>query len=66
MQIDKQQILTMLQGRGKHDQVTQADAELPDQVDTNQHASILDKLGINIGDLLGGGGRGGIAGTLGL
>ena len=74
MQIDKQQILSMLRDKGDHDQADQADAQLPDQVDTEQHGGILDKLGINVGDLLGGGAAGGedggkaggIAGKLGL
>ena len=45
----------------------QAESELPDQVDTDQHADLLGKLGINPADLLGGlGGAGGIAGKLGL
>lgn len=58
MQIDKQQILSMLQGMGHHDQASQADAQLPDQVDTDQHGGILDSLGINLGSLLGGSGGG--------
>jgi hypothetical protein len=66
MQIDKAQILSLLQNLGDHDKAAQADSELPDQVDTEQHAGLLDKLGINVGDLLGGGGAGGIAGKLGL
>ena len=66
MQIDKQQILSLLQALGNHDQAGQADAELPDQVDTEEHAGLLDKLGINVGDLLGGGGLSGITGKLGL
>ena len=69
MQIDKQQIIAMLQGLGQHDKAGAADAELPDQVDTATHAGLLDKLGINVSDLLGGaggGGLGGIAGKLGL
>ncbi len=73
MQIDKQQILTLLQGMGHHDQADQADAQLPDQVDTDQHANILSSLGINLPELLGGaggngepGGLGGIVGKLGL
>ena len=65
MQIDKQQILTLLKGRGEHDKATQADADLPDQVDTDQHAGQLSKLGIKPGDLLGGA-AGSIAGKLGL
>lgn len=66
MEIDKQQILSLLKSKGNHDQASQADAELPDQVDTEQHAGLLDKLGINVGDLLGGGGLGGLKGKLGL
>lgn len=74
MNIDKQQILSLLQGQGNADQVSRAETELPDQVDTDQHAGLLDKLGINLPDLLGGnagpggeqGGIGGIAGKLGL
>lgn len=66
MQIDKQQILSLLRDRGQSDQAEKADAELPNQVDTEQHSGLLDKLGINIGDILGGGAAGGIAGKLGL
>ena len=65
MQIDKQQIITKLTELGQQDKATRADQELPDQVDTDQHASLLDKLGINISDLLGGT-AGNIAGQLGL
>ncbi len=66
MQIDKAQIISLLQQAGDHDKANQADSELPDQVDTDQHAGLLDKLGIDVGSLLGGGGIGGIAGKLGL
>jgi len=65
MNIDKQQILDLLRTQGKDDQAQQAESELPDQVDTDQHAGLLEKLGININDLLGGA-AGGIAGKLGL
>lgn len=65
MNIDKQQILELLRSQGKGDQAQQADSELPEQVDTDQHAGLLDKLGINLADLLGGS-AGGIAGKLGL
>lgn len=64
MQIDKQQIIAMLTSRGDHDTAARAEAELPDQVDTDQHSSILDKLGINLPDLPGG--LGGIANKIGL
>jgi hypothetical protein len=65
MNIDKQQILELLRSQGKGDQAQQADSELPEQVDTDQHAGLLQKLGINIDDLLGGA-AGGIAGKIGL
>lgn len=65
MNIDKQQILDLLRQQGKGDQAQQAETELPDQVDTDQHAGLLEKFGINPSDLLGGA-AGGIAGKLGL
>lgn len=65
MQIDKQQIIAKLTELGQQDKASQADQELPEQVDTDQHAGLLDKLGINLADLLGGS-AGGIAGKLGL
>jgi hypothetical protein len=65
MQIDKQQIIAKLTQLGQQDKAAQAENELPDQVDTDQHAGLLDKLGINVSDLLGGA-AGGIAGKLGL
>ena len=69
MQIPKEQILELLRSRGQDDQAQQADGELPDQVDTEQHAGILQKFGLDPGDLvgmLGGGGGGGLGGKLGL
>jgi hypothetical protein len=65
MNIDKQQIIDLLRSRGKEDQAQQAEKELPDQVDTDQHAGLLERFGINVNDLLGGA-AGGIAGKLGL
>ena len=47
MQIPKDKILEMLQQQGKGDQVDQAKQELPDQVDTDQHADLLQKFGLN-------------------
>ena len=68
MQIPKEQILELLRSRGEDQKASQADSELPEQVDTEQHAGILQKLGIDPGDLLGalGGGAGGLGGKLGL
>jgi hypothetical protein len=53
MEIPKEQILDLLRQQGKDDQVGQADQELPDKVDTDQHAGLLEKFGINPADLLG-------------
>ncbi len=65
MEIDKQQIIEMLKNRGDHDKATQAQSDLPDKVDTDQHSSLLSKFGINPADLLGGA-AGGIGEKLGL
>ncbi len=64
MQIPKDMILKMLMDRGQGDQATQADQELPSHVDTDQHAGLLSKFGLDIGDVMrfaggGGGGEGG-------
>lgn len=64
-EVDKQQNLALLKGRGEHDKATQAEADLPDQIDTDQDSGPLSTFGINPADLLGGAG-GGIAGKLGL
>ena len=64
MQIPKGQILEFLRSRGEQDKAGQADQELPDQVDTDQHADVLRRLGIDPQDLLGQ--LGGLGGKLGL
>ena len=53
MQIPKEQILEYLRSRGENDKVGQAEQELPGQVDTDQHADILHRLGIDPQELLG-------------
>ncbi|WP_026550504.1 hypothetical protein [Arthrobacter sp. Br18] len=64
MQIDKSQIIDMLKSQGKGDSAGQAESELPDKVDPEQHADLLSKFGINPKDLLGkfSGGLGGLGG----
>ncbi|MDQ0862770.1 hypothetical protein [Arthrobacter globiformis] len=52
MQIDKAQILEFLRSQGDNDKAAQAETQLPDQVDTDQHAGLLSQLGINPADLL--------------
>lgn len=66
MNIDKNQIMQLLREQG-HPQADQAEQELPDQVDTEQHGGLLAKFGLNPQDLLskfGGGGLGGGLGNL--
>lgn len=53
MKIDKSQIIDLLKSQGKNDHADQAQSELPDQVDPEQHADLLAKFGINPRDLLG-------------
>jgi hypothetical protein len=52
MQIPKDQILSLLQSRGQNDQAAQADQELPDQVDTEQHGDLLSRFGIDPQELI--------------
>jgi hypothetical protein len=66
VQIDKQQILDLLRSQGQDAKAGQAESELPDQVDTEQHSGLLSKYGIDIQDLIGKlGGGGGLGGLLG-
>jgi hypothetical protein len=64
MQIDKSQIIELLKSQGQDDKASQAESELPGQVDTDQHADLLEKFGISPQDLIGklGGGLGGLGG----
>jgi hypothetical protein len=68
MNIDKSQILELLRNKGDNDKAALAEAQLPDQVDTEQHAGLLSQLGINPAELLGKlpGGLGDKLGGLGL
>jgi hypothetical protein len=60
VQLDKNMILDFLRERGQQDQVTQAEQQLPDQVDTDQHAGLLQQFGLDPQELIqkfmGGGG----------
>ena len=53
MNINKDQILQFLKDQGQHEQADQAASELPDQVDTDQHAGLLSKFGVDPQALLG-------------
>jgi hypothetical protein len=69
MTIPKEQILELLRQRGQHDQVGQADGQLPDQVDPEAHGGLLSQFGLDPMELLsmfaGGGAGGGLGGALG-
>ena len=52
MKVDKNTILDMLRKRGGHDQADRAQRELPDEVDQDEHSSLLDRFGVNPQDLL--------------
>ncbi len=65
MEIPKDKIIELIRQRAGGDQAEQAESELPDQVDPEQHADLLSKFGIDPKELLGGG-LGDVAGKLGL
>ncbi len=68
MQLDKGMILDFLREQGQPQQAQEAEQQLPDQVDTEQHASLLSSLGVDLPTLmakLGGGAGGGLGGLLG-
>jgi hypothetical protein len=52
MQIDKDAIVRMLQQDGLQDKASQAAQQLPDQVDTDRNADLLQNLGINQKELV--------------
>ena len=65
MEIPKDKILELIRERAGGDKADQAAGELPDQVDPEKHAGLLQKFGIDPQELLSGG-LGGVAGKLGL
>jgi hypothetical protein len=64
MNIDKAQIVQLLQDQA-HPQADQAEQELPENVDTEQHAGLLSKFGLDPQQLItkfgGSSGLGGLA-----
>jgi hypothetical protein len=65
MEIPKDKIIELIRERVGGEKADQAAGELPDKVDPEQHADLLQKFGIDPQDLLGGG-LGDVAGKLGL
>jgi hypothetical protein len=52
MQIDKQQVVELLRERGDHDKAQQAEQELPERVDPEEHSELLSKVGVEPQELL--------------
>jgi len=52
MQLDKDTIVNFLREQGDTDKAEEASEQLPDQVDTDEHAGLLDSLGIDVSGLL--------------
>jgi hypothetical protein len=52
VEIPKDKILDLIREHGKSDQVQQAEQELPDQVDPEQHSDLLEKFGLQPQDVL--------------
>ena len=52
MQLDRSAIVDLLKQQGSSDKASAAEAELPDKVDTEQHAGLLQKLGLNPQELI--------------
>jgi hypothetical protein len=52
LQLDKNMILDLLRERGQQDQASQAEQELPNQVDTDQHADLLQRFGLDPQELI--------------
>jgi len=57
-QVPKDQILEMLAARGGDDRIEEATNQLPDPVDTDEHADLLTQLGVDPADLSEAGGGG--------
>jgi hypothetical protein len=51
MQLDKQFVLDELRKAGQNQHVEQAVQELPEKIDHDQHAALLEKFGLDPGKL---------------
>jgi hypothetical protein len=52
VEIPKDQIISYLESHGQTDQAQQAQDQLPDQVDHEDHADLLQKIGVNPQELV--------------
>ncbi len=62
MEIPKDKVLELLHQQGKSDQAPEAEAELPEQVDPERDAGLLQKFGLEPQDVLSKLGGGGLPG----
>lgn len=53
MEFPKDQIINLLRERGDHDKADQAEQELPDNVDHEEHSGLLEKHGIDPQEIAG-------------
>jgi hypothetical protein len=53
VEIPKDMILQLLRDRGEDEQASQADQELPDQVDPDRDSGLLSKFGVDPQELIG-------------
>jgi hypothetical protein len=52
LQFDKETIVNLLRERGDTEQATKAQQELPDQVDTDRDAGLLQRFGVDPSELM--------------
>ena len=52
MQIDKNEVVRLLRERGEHDKAEQAEQQLPQQVDHEEHSELLREVGVEPQELL--------------
>jgi hypothetical protein len=52
MEFDKDTILSLLRERGEEQKAAEAERELPSKVDTERDAGLLEKFGIDPGELV--------------
>lgn len=53
MEIPKDKVIQLLKERGEHDKAAEAEQELPDNVDHEEHSNLLEKHGIDPKELAG-------------
>ena len=54
MKVHKSHIIELLRSRGHHDKADEAEAQLPDEVDTEHHSDVLSRWGVDANDVVGG------------